>query len=108
MDYDSLEKAISRILEMLKTYYNDDFCAFLQKAKPIFGIFNIYGRIVLKKYKGYALFHKLINSSRKRFDCWITPKNSMEKDFMNIDSNFSIDKNVFHESIRDILRINFF
>ena len=56
MEYDAFEKAISRKLDMLKTYYNDDFRTFLWKAKPIFGIFNIYGRSVLNKYKEYAFF----------------------------------------------------
>ena len=64
MEYDAFEKAISRKLEMLKTYYIGYFCAFLRKAKPIFGIFNIYGRIVLKNTK-YVFFYKLINSSKK-------------------------------------------
>ena len=32
----------------------------------------------------------------------------MEKDFINIDSNFSIDEDVFHESIKDSLRIKCF
>ena len=84
---------------MLKTYHNNDFRAFLRKAKTIFVIFNIYGCTVLKKYKGCALFYKLINSSRKKTDCWLTPKKSMEKDFMNIDTNFSIDRDEFSESL---------
>ena len=35
----------------------------------------------------------------------MTPKNSMEKDFINIDLYFSIDKVVFYESIKDILKL---
>ena len=79
MEYDAFEKATSRKLEIFKSHYKDDFCDFLRKTKPIFGIFNIYGSIVFKKYKGCAFFYKLINSSRKKYDCWLTPKNSMEK-----------------------------
>ena len=90
-----LKKAISRKLETFKTHYKDDFRAFLWKAKPIFGIFNIFGRIVFKKYKGCAFFYKIINSS-------------MEKDFMSCDLSFSIDKDVFSNSIKDILRIKHF
>ena len=56
MEYEAFEKAISRKLEMLKTYYNDDFRAFLRKAKPILGIFNIYGRIVLKNTRDVISF----------------------------------------------------
>ena len=62
MEYDAFEKAIRKKLEILKTHYYDDFCAFLKKFKPIFGIFNIYGRIVLKKNKGCTFFYKLVNS----------------------------------------------
>ena len=108
MEYDAFVKATKKRLEILKTHYNDDFCALLHKAKPIFGIFNIYGHIVLKKYKGCAFFYKLVNSSRTKYDCWLTPKNSMERDFMSIDLSFNIDKDMFYDSIRDILRIRYF
>ena len=104
MEYDAFERTISRKLKMFKTHYNDDFRAFLRKAKLIFGIFNIYGR----KYKGYAFFYKPINSSSKKTDGWITPKNSIETDFINTDLNFNIDKDSFYESIKDILKIKHF
>ena len=69
MAYDEIEKTTRKRLEILKAHYNDNFCAFLRKVKPVFGIFNIYGHIVFKKNKGCDFFYKLIKSSRKKYDC---------------------------------------
>ena len=66
------------------------------------------GVLCLKRYKGCTFFYKLVNSSRKKYDCWLTPKKSMEKDFMNTDLNSNIDKDVFYDSITDILKIKHF
>ena len=45
---------------------------------------------------------------KKKYDFWLTPKNSTENDFMSIDTNFNIDKDLFSDSIRDILKIRYF
>ena len=77
-------------------------------VKPVLGIFNIDGRIVFQKNEGCAVFYKLMNSSRKTYDCWLTLKNSMEREFMNINAFFNIDKDLFSDSIREIIKIRNF
>ena len=63
---------------------------------------------MFKKDKVCAFFYRPVNSSKKKYECWLTLKNSMEKDFMSIGLSFNIYKDIFYDSIRDLLKIRQF
>ena len=68
-------------------------------------MFNVYGKIVIRKKKGCAYYYKLLNA-HKKLNGWITESNSLEKEALEHTATDLFCSKLFEEEVRKMLKLN--
>ena len=91
----------------IKTYCRADFEKLLLTIEPQISIYNVYGSVIFKRFKGCTHYYERLNSSKKHH-CWTTACNSLENETLEHlkDNNFCTE--TFNMDIKNILKLTNF
>ena len=64
MEYEAIKNALTRKMDYLKTYSRADFEKLLLTIRPQISIYNVYGRIIFKRYKGCTYYYKILKQAK--------------------------------------------
>ena len=65
MEYETIKRMLGKKIEYLKKYCKANFGKLLLTIKSQIGMYNVYGRIILKRYKDCTYYYMLLNENKK-------------------------------------------
>ena len=101
----ALKNAIGDSISEYKNKCGKAYVDCIREIKPIIGNYNIYGRIVFKKEKGYSHFYKLLCASDKN-NGWVTLCNGMDRGLTEFNPGYNFEQEIFFDNVKKIMSLN--